>query len=195
MAKKDELNKNETNALRAAVVENDRDEIKEAQAEGEVLNPAVDESLDRRPVEVKNLSEEELDQGETEVAPEEGLEGQPVFTPGVYAPISSVLLPNAQRDAELLLAERIEGTEEGEVRDAEGIRADETATGARDARDLAKLLEAHPEWINNLDQLEELEKDSGVKNPAPWVKNPVDLLEEAKRHNIYFIGANGNFLR
>lgn len=196
MAKKDELNTQEKNAVRAAVVENDREELKAAKEEDEVLNPAVDENPDPRPQFVKDLTEEEVEQGETDVAPEEGITGQaPVLTPGVLAPISSQLLPNAQRDAEIIIASRLENDPDFEVKAVESFRADPNSTGARDAYDLAKLLEAHPEWINNLDQLDQLEKNEGVKNPAPWVKNPVDLLEEAKRHNMYFIGANGNFLR
>jgi hypothetical protein len=200
MAKKDELNTLERNAVRAAALENEREEVKAAQEEGETLNPAVDENPDPRPAFVKDMTEEEVEQGATDVAPEEGIEGQaPVLTPGVYAAISSKLLPNAQRDAEILIAERLKKEGEFEVQAQESFRADrgngETSTGARDAYDLAKLLEQYPGWVNGLDRLDDLERGVGVKNPAPWVKNPVDLLEEAKRHNMYFVGANGNFLR
>lgn len=160
--------------------------------EAAVLNPAIDENPDPRPLAVKTLTEEEVEQGSPEIAPEEGTLGQaPVLTPGVIAPISSQMLPNVDRDARLLLAEN---TSDVEVKTVESLRADPTSTGARDARDLAKLIEAHPGWVNNLDQLDELERSIGVENPAPWVRNPVDLLEEAKRYNVYFVGENGNFL-
>ncbi len=199
MAKKDELNTLERGAVRAAVVENDREELKAAKEEGEVLNPTVDENPDPRPQFVKDLTDEAVEQGATEVAPEEGITGQaPVLTPGVMAPISSQLLPNAQRDAEIIIAARLENDPDFKVEAQESFRAeraDGPSTGARDAYDLAKLLERYPGWVNGLDRLDDLERGVGVKNPAPWVKNPVDLLEEAKRHNMYFIGANGNFLR
>lgn len=163
--------------------------------EEKVLNPTVDENPDPRPEFVKNFTDAEVEQGPSDVAPEEGVVGQtPVFTPGVYAPSTSQLLPNAQRDAELIVADQIANDPAFEVKEVESLRAPgNEGKGLRDARDLAKLLEAHPHWVNALAQLDELEREAGVKNPAGWVKNPVDLYEEAKRHNFYFIGDNGNF--
>lgn len=115
-----------------------------------------------------------------------------VFTPGVYAPISSKLLPNTHRDAQSLLAEDVDG--DG-IPDRRSLRLDPDARGPRDARDLAVLLRQYPHWVNNLDQLEDLEKNEGkVVKPDSWVANPVDLLEEAKRYNMFFIGEDGNFL-
>ena len=142
-----------------------------------------------------DLTEEEMDQGPTEPAPEEGMGDNvqvPVFTPGTLAPISSKLLPNAQRDAQLILADRADGKEDRKIEGKQSLRFDPNATGPRDARDLAILLRARPEFVNVLDQLEDYEKADGVRKPAGWVKNPVDLLEEAKRYNMFFVNEVGN---
>lgn len=129
-----------------------------------------------------------------DVNPEGGIVEQvPSMTPGVYAPTFAGTLPNNQAEAGVLLAERLEKDEN--VREPESVRATADATGLRDARDLAKLLETYPHLINHLSTLEDEEKALGIKNPVGWVKHPQDLLEEAKKYNFYFIGANGNIIR
>lgn len=112
----------------------------------------------------------------------------------VGGPISSTPIPNLSRDAELMRDEN-----HPEVRKSRGTVEREPfriteGTGPRTAEDLAFLIRSRPEWVNVLDQLDDLERAEGVKDPAPWVRNPVDLLEEAKRYNVVFIGGNGNIV-
>jgi hypothetical protein len=164
---------------------------------------AIDSGVAAEPAELP----EEIEAGlPTEPAPEEGTLGQaPVLTPSTFAPISSQPLPNAQRDATKI------ATDLGTIGDApvagrSGVALDaerEAAAGrvgaamggdAEEAYRLAKLVEAHPEWVNELDKLDALQRAAGIKDPITFSRNPVDLLETAKRFNFYFIGANGNFL-
>lgn len=190
MPKRDELTNDEKVAVHAAARADERREMKEAQEEGVVLNPAVDESV-KAPV-------PHPEQDPVEVSPEKGLvpDSQiPVFTAGVYAPVSSQPLPNAQRDAEIIIQERhADESDDADIQEAQSVRFDSEASGPRDARDLAILLRRYPHWINFLDQLETLEKNEGVKKPTPWVANPVDLLADAAKFNFLFVGNNGNFL-
>lgn len=67
-------------------------------------------------------------------------------------------------------------------------------TKKRDAKDLAELLERHPQWTNELGHLEALEIAAGNPHPAPWVADPRKLLADARRHMVYPVGENGNFL-
>lgn len=147
-------------------------------------------------IEAPVVPEDIVEQGVTDVDPEKGLVPNsqvPVFTPGVFAPVSSMALPNAQRDAQLVLAAEQDVDGDG-LPDKRSLRLDPDARGPRDARDLAILLRQYPHWVNTLDQLEQLEKtEGGVPKPDAWVANPIDLLAEAHKFNMFFIGTNGNF--
>lgn len=164
-----------------------KDTVKEAEDQDAQAQVVLEDPEINTPPDALNVTEETEEQLPVDVDPEEGITGQaPVLTPGVNAPISSQALPNAQRDATAMAADN------GVLATAEPVAPEPLVEGG-DAYALAKLLERRPHWINNLDQLDELMKAEGLE-PIAWAKNPVDLLEDAKRYNFYFVGNNGNFL-
>lgn len=143
-----------------------------APADADIIEPAVEDQVPTDPS-----------------PPEDGRSMASRIPASIGGPVSPVALPNAHRDATAL------AIEQGVIPVARNVVVEDgdVDAGPRGAYELAKLIEAHPDWLNNLDQLDELERAAGLE-PRPWVTDPQLLLEEAIRYNFYFIGANGNQL-